>query len=119
MTPLCHLLPSCREDYVVYKKQIGPYERSINLHNSALETNTRVYIHVVSSFDVNSVTSVVRINESVMVLLNIPPTNRCKRRMYDVLLWVLRRHFYAMEYCGFAGSRPIDIKKKNTTCIVQ
>ena len=51
-----------------------------------------------------------RINESV-VQLNIPPTNRCKRRMYDVLLWVLRRHFYAMEYCGFAGSSPIDIKR--------
>jgi hypothetical protein len=54
----------------------------------------------------------VRINESVVQLI-ISATNRCKHRtsMYDVLLWVLRRHFYAMEYCGFAGSDPIDITR--------
>lgn len=72
--------------------------------------STRAYIPVVSSFDVNSLTSVVRINEYV-VQFNIPQTNRCKRHMYVVLLWVLRRHFYVTEYCGFAGSNPTDIQR--------
>lgn len=49
--------------------------------------------------------------------IDIPPAKRFIRHMYDVLLWVLLRHFYALEYYGFAGSSPIYIRQ-NMSCIV-